>query len=237
VELDHDVHLGADRLPDLAERLHRGLELAGGDVEAAPALGREVEGPDLHRRNALLEQRVRELVGAVQEGVEVLVRAFLAVETPILGELALGAAYVAVAGAGVVGPDLRPRETAQELVDRPAGRLAEQVPERDVDRRGAAQLGPARGEAQIIVVEEGAGVAVDLERVLAEQARCRGLVDVGLDGARSEEGLTQAHEPLVGVDLDPEEVRELLEPDRLDRADPHRRCLLPCAGRPSSTSA
>ncbi len=73
MQLDHDVHAVADRVADLAERLERLLELGRADVVAARALGGEVERPDLHARDALLEQALRELVGAVEEGVEVLV--------------------------------------------------------------------------------------------------------------------------------------------------------------------
>ena len=36
-------------------------------------LGVRIERPDLHAGDALLEQRLRQLVGAMQEGVEVLV--------------------------------------------------------------------------------------------------------------------------------------------------------------------
>ena len=47
--------------------------------------GERIERPDLHAGDALLEQRLRELVGAVQEGVEVLVRALrFSVEAPVL---------------------------------------------------------------------------------------------------------------------------------------------------------
>ena len=59
VELDHDVHPVADRLADLLERLQRRLQVGGGDVLAARLLGGMVERPDLHRRDALVEQLLR----------------------------------------------------------------------------------------------------------------------------------------------------------------------------------
>ena len=75
VQFDHDVHAIADRAADLAKRLQRLIEFLGADVVAAPALGREVERPDLHAGDALLEQAVRQLVGPVQERIEILVGA------------------------------------------------------------------------------------------------------------------------------------------------------------------
>jgi hypothetical protein len=175
VELDHDVHLVADRGPDPAERLERRVELVGRYVEAAPALRGVVERPDLHAGDALLQQGVGEVVGAVEEGVEVLVGAGRRVQAPVAGQLALAAAHVAVAGAGVVGADLLAREAAQALVDRLAGGLAPQVPERDVDRGEAAHLGPAARETQV-AGEQVARVPVDQQRVPAEQAGRHALV-------------------------------------------------------------
>src|SRR3712207_8129828 len=46
------------------------------------------------------------------------------------------------------------------------------------------------------------GVPVNVEGVLPEEVGSRGLVDVGLDRLRPEEGLAEAREPLVGVDLE-----------------------------------
>ena len=107
MELDHDVHAVADRAADLAERLERLVELGGADVEAARRLGGVVERPDLHAGDALAEQALGQLVGAVQERVEVLVRPGPVVlrQAPVVGQLAAVLAHVAVAGAGVVGAD------------------------------------------------------------------------------------------------------------------------------------
>ena len=90
--------------------------------------------------------RERPRVG--QEPVEVLVR-------PGRGRLGVPvrdrqpgrlrhAADVAVAGARVVGADPVARGAAEQLVDRLAADLAEQVPERDVDRGAAAVLDARR---------------------------------------------------------------------------------------------
>ena len=171
---------------------------------------------------------MRQLVGAVQEGVEILVRAcgLAGGQAPVVGQLADVLAHVAIAGAGVVDADLRARQAAQQLMDRLAGRLAEDVPERDVERGQAAHLGAAAGEADV-GVEQRARVPVDRERVLAEQARRRRLVDVGDRGVRPEERLAEADQALVGVHVHPEQIRELVELNGLDRGDLHA-LRLPC---------
>src|SRR3712207_9395732 len=76
--------------------------------------------------------------------------------------------------------------------------LAKQVPEGDVHGRVAPRLGPTARVAEVAV--ELPGVLVDAQGILSEQIRGRSLVDVGLYRPRAEEGLAQAHRPLVGVD-------------------------------------
>ena len=56
MQLSDDVDFIARRLTDLAEGLQAALEVGGGDVLAAGALGVLVEGPDLHRRDPFGEQ-------------------------------------------------------------------------------------------------------------------------------------------------------------------------------------
>jgi hypothetical protein len=105
-------------------------------------------------------------------------------------------------------------------MDRLTGGLAEDVPERDVDRRGAAHLGAGARKPQV-VVQERARMAIDRQRVLADQARRCGFVDVGGDRVRPEKGLAQADQTRVGVHVDPEQVGKLVELDGLDRRDSH----------------
>ena len=76
-------------------------------------------------------------------------------------------------------------------------------------------------EPEADVADEVLGDAVDGERVAAEQLRRDRLVDIGLDRLRHEEGLAEPDEALVGVDAQPEEVGELLEPDGFDGGDLH----------------
>ena len=57
---------------------------------------------------------------------------------------------------------------------------------------------------------------LDVQRVAPEQAPGERVVDVRLDGAGAVEGLAEADDAGVGVDADPEDVGELLRPQRLD---------------------
>jgi len=117
-------------------------------------------------------------------------------------------------------------------MQRLSGRLAEQVPECDVDSRGGAHLHPGAGKAEVLVLQR-ASMPVHLQRGLSEQQRRHRLVDVRLDRAGTEEGLAQPDQPLVGVDMEPEQIGELAEPDRLEARDLHgvsplRRASNPC---------
>ena len=150
VQFHHDVHPVAHRAANLAERLQRPVEVARGDVVAVGFHRRMVERPDLHPRDALLQQAVRQLVGTVEEGVKVFVRALgRALQSPVVRAPVGTAANVAIARASVVGADPVPAEAAQQLVNRLSRRFAEQVPERDVHCRAPPRLGPGAGEADI----------------------------------------------------------------------------------------
>ena len=46
-------------------------------------------------------------------------------------------------------------------------------------------------------------------------------MDLRLDRAGTKEGFTQADQSLVRVDVDPEQIRKLAKPDRLDSCDLH----------------
>ncbi len=63
----------------------------------------------------------------------------------------------------------------------------------------------------------------DLARILAEQVRRADLVDVAGRGLGAKERLTQAHQALVGVDLNPEQVGVGGGLQRLDAGDLHGR--------------
>ena len=224
VELDVDVHVVADRPPDLLERGERLFQVRGRDPRPVRGLRVLVERPDLHAGVALALQRERQLVGAVEEGVEVLVRPAgrrCSGQAPVRGRLHRLRPHVAITGTGVVDADPVAAFAAEQLIERLPRRLAEEVPQRDVDRRGGADLDADRLEPEV-PLEEVPAVALDLERVLAEEIRRARFVDLSLDRRDRVEGLAQADEALVGVDADPEDVGELAETDRLDRGDFHR---------------
>ena len=220
MELDHDVHLVADRLPDLAEGLQRRVQLLRADVPAGGAFGGDVEGPDLHAGDALLQQGVRQFVGPVEEAFEILIGAALLADMPVRDLLGAGVADVFVARAGVVGADRVAGPAAERDRDRLADRLAVDVPEREVDRGVAARLDARAAPAEIIVE---AGVAgLDLQRVLADQLGRDALMQIGLDRGRAHEGLAEADEPVIGVQAHPDEVAELGEADGFEGGDLHR---------------
>ena len=158
----------------------------------------------------------------MDEGIEILVRAlrFPIRKPPAGGQpLAGPGAYVAVAGAGVVHPDPLAATPSEELVERPVDRLAEEIPECEFNRRVSARLDPAAAKAE--VTDHGPGVAIDLERVLPQQVRRNGLVNVSLDRLSAIERFPEPDEPFVGMDPYPEEIGELAKPDSLDRRDFH----------------
>ena len=180
-----------------------------------------VERPDLHPRDALREQVARQLVGPVEERVEILVRrlGIAARQPPVQHRLAALVAYVAVAGAGVVGADRVAARAAEHAVERLTGCLAAEVPERDVDRRRGACFGAAAGGAD--VAAQRVGVQFDPPRILPEQVARGDGVHVRLDRVGEEECLAEPDEPLVGVHEHVEEARELVQPQRVDARDLH----------------
>ena len=110
---------------------------------------------------------------------------------------------------------------AQELVDRHAERLAEDVPEGDVDRRDG-------GADDLAALEVGAAVqrlpeVLDPARVLADQ-EAREVLEHPLHRqlAAGDAALADAADPLVGLDLDDELVADAdLDRIALDRGDLH----------------
>jgi hypothetical protein len=188
VELDHDFHAVADGTADLLKGLQRRLEIRPGDRPTVARLGGEVERPDLHRRDAFGQERVGELVGPVEEGVEI-IEIHRGAEAPIGARLALSRPHVPGAGARVVGANGTAREAAEELDDRLPRGLPEQIPKCNVEGRVAADFRPRGPEAEIAV--EVLRDAVDREGIAPEHLRCDHLVHIGLDRPRHEEGLAE----------------------------------------------
>src|SRR6202035_3769116 len=73
VQFDHNFDLISDGSPDLLDRSESGFEVGPRDVLTRGRLGSRVEWPDLHAADSLLDQALGQLVGAMQERVEVLV--------------------------------------------------------------------------------------------------------------------------------------------------------------------
>ena len=167
---------------------------------------------------------MRQLIGAVEEAVQiVVVRGVRALQAKVGRCLTGCAPDVFGAGAGVVGPDLVAAKAAKKLGDGLAGRLAEQVPQRDVEGRVAAGFGTGRPKTE--VADQIRREQIDLLRVTPDHARCDVLVHIGFDGFGGEEGFAQPDEALVGVNMQPQQVRMFLDPDRFDLGDLHREPL------------
>ena len=96
--------------------------------------------------------------------------------------------------------------------------LAHQIPERHVHRACGTYL-RARALEPHVGIDEVAGDALDLPRVLAQQVGRDLLVDDRLDRLRSPERLPEARQAFVGFDLEPEKVRALGDTDRAQRGD------------------
>ncbi len=201
------------------------LRSSAADGEAVGLGGGTVEGPDLHGRDALGQQILGKIVGALEKAVQVVEPLRGLSDAVVFEALPLVAAHVDRAGAGVVGADRGTREAAEQLRDGLARKLPQDVPKSDVERRVAAHLDAARTEAEI--AHEILGDPVDRARVAADQPRRERLVDIGLDRARHEEGFTKPYNPLIGVNLQPEDVLELGGRERLEGCDPHQ--VIPAA--------
>jgi hypothetical protein len=106
--------------------------------------------------------------------------------------------------AGRVGHDAVADAPAEELTDRPAGRLAHQVPERHfepaqrLDGQPADPAGPVEGGLGLLPDP------LDVERVLADGQRRQHVLDEQLAHARERPGagLAPPDQPVVGADLD-----------------------------------
>ena len=62
---------------------------------------------------------------------------------------------------------------------------------------------------------------MDPERICTQQARRERLVDVRFYGSSTIKCLTNARVPAVGEKLDPKQIRELVQPNRLERSNFH----------------
>src|SRR5207302_700637 len=111
------------------------------------------------------------------------------------------------------------RRSTQKLVDRSPGGLAEQIPQSDVDGRVTSPLHTRTARAE--VRPQADTQRLDRSGVRTEQARGRAGMDIRRDLRRAKEGLAESSESRVGVDLDKQEVRKLVQGDGVDLSDAH----------------
>ena len=126
----------------------------------------------------------------------------------------------AVADAGVVDPNALAAAPAQQVVDRPAVVLAQNIPQRHIHGADRARLAAAVAE-EIDRREHVVPVALDIERAAPDQQRREDIVDDGADGARHIEGFAETDQAFVGVDAQPHGIGLLVDPDRLKAGDFH----------------
>src|SRR5215207_4525551 len=190
------------RLADCLEGRHAGPQILRRDLDAIESAGGEVERPDLHRRDAHLQQFRRELVRPGHESLQVLVTAAVdrraSRQAKILWPDVRRLRDVVRPRAGIVDADIVPSRAAEQRVEWLAGRLPDNVPERHVDRRGGADLGAGAAEADIRPCR--AGQRLDAARVRADEGGRDPLVDVGVDRGTAEPALANADQALVSMD-------------------------------------
>ena len=95
-------------------------------------------------------------------------------------------------------------------------RLAENVPQRDVDCRIASGLCPCGAPAQI-VFREHAIDGLDLQRIAPQQLRGHGFMQIGLYSLRTQKSLPEPDEAFIGMEPQEDQIAEFLQADRLKR--------------------
>ena len=190
VHVVQDVHAVAELFADVGHHLRREVQVGRGlpgvllrDVAA----GRLVHLP-VHRRDA---------VGLVQAGDRGLDADGLVAEVQVV--LEVGAEVLQRGSAGVaVDHDALAGRTAEELVDRHAGGLALDVPQRDVD--GGDRRHGHRSAAPVGALVEVLPGVLDPARVAADQQRAEVLGQVGRHGqlAAVEGGVADAGDAVLG---------------------------------------
>ena len=165
VALEHDLDPVADRLADPAERLEALAQLGAADVSGpSPRSAIPVERPDLHRRDAFVEELLGEHLGLVDLRPEVLERALaLALPGCRRARRTAGRRTCCRSGSGRA----RGRRAAGRSARRATGRGCPRAPRRCAEiARISVPVPPQRATRPGV---QRVPVALDRARVLAQQ--------------------------------------------------------------------
>ena len=162
-----------------------------------------VEGPELHARVSLCYQFLRQVARGIVGCPVVLQRAgftYIAVTGPALfGRLTRRAASVRGAAAAVVDAHGLASLAAQQLPDRPSTRLAQYVPQGQINRAQSPQFGAPRTECARPFVEK-PPVVFNGKRVAAQQPAGHPVMDHRGDRLGDVVGFAVADCAGIGVD-------------------------------------
>ena len=191
-------------------------------------MGGEIERPDLHARDTFGQKIAGQFGRPLQEAAEIIVAiGSRAGQTERRVHIA-APGRVLRAAAGVVDAHAITRGAAEQLVDRHAGRLAHEVPQRDVDRGGRARLDAGTPIADGLAQQRRADLP-DVCGVHAEQQGRRDIVHVGFHDGRIEIGFAEADQAGVRLHMHPQQLIVESGAKGFDRGDAHGRAFLPCS--------
>jgi len=142
-----------------------------------------------------------QIIGAVQESVQVIIDMGLSRIPPILDILAIRALDVIKPCTGIVGADRLPRKPAQKLRNRLSRGLAENIPQGNIDSRISPHFHPGRAEAQI--PHQIPRQRINLQGIAPQKARRNPFMDIGLYCGRAEKRLAQPGDALIRVQFNP----------------------------------
>ena len=159
-----------------------------------------------------------QLVRAVHKAVQIVILRAVA-DAVIGGHLAGRFLDVFGARTGVIGANFAAGKAAEQLGYGLTRGLAKQIPQRDVKGRIAPHFRPRRAKAQI--PHQISRQSVNFQRVAANHAGGYVFMHMGFHRGRPEKGLAQAHQPLIGMHLQPDQVRPFGHADGFKGCDLH----------------
>src|SRR5450631_4363900 len=184
-------------------------------------LGRGIEWPDFHAIDSVFQQTFGQRVRPIHERVEILERPLALTQVPVGDRADVLRADVAIARAGVVYAKLVPAETAKHLVHWLPTDFAENVPQSDVDR-GRGPIFRSRGRLRHRQVDHLLVERLDVQRIAANQSIGQRFVDVRFDSPGAVERFAKTDRAAVGMNTDPQHVRELFGSQCFESSDFHQ---------------